>query len=51
MTVLIDLKDQELAARGCGNCTGSHSDNKIRAKVEDDVTSGETDDAAPTHEP
>jgi hypothetical protein len=38
MTVLIDLKDHELAARGCGNCSGSHSDNKIRAKVEDDVT-------------
>lgn len=41
MPVLVDLKDQELAARGCGNCQGSHSDNKIRAKVEDDVTPAE----------
>lgn len=41
MIVLIDLKDQDLAARGCGNCSGSHSDNKIRAKVEDDVTADE----------
>ncbi len=44
MTVLLDLKDQELAARGCGNCSGSHSDNKIRAKVEDAVTPDEVTD-------
>lgn len=35
MTVLVDLKGQELEARGCGNCSGSKSDNKIRVKVED----------------
>lgn len=40
-TVVVDLKDQDLEARSCGACRGSHSDNKIRAKVEDDVTTVE----------
>jgi hypothetical protein len=35
MIVLVDLKDQELEAKGCGACSGSSSDNKIRAKRED----------------
>jgi len=41
--VLVDLAGQDLAARGCGNCQGSHSDNQIRAKREDDATPAATD--------
>lgn len=35
MTVLLDLRGQELEARACGGCSGSSSDNKIRARLED----------------
>jgi hypothetical protein len=30
VTVILNLKDTPLRARGCGNCQGSSSDNKIR---------------------
>lgn len=33
--ILVDLNGQELAARACGGCSGSSSDNKIRARVDD----------------
>lgn len=36
MSIVANLKGHELNARGCGNCSGSKSDNKIRAKRDDD---------------
>lgn len=43
--ILVDLNGQELAARACGGCSGSSSDNKIRAKV-DDVRAEDSEDNA-----
>lgn len=43
--LLVDLNGQELAARACGGCSGSSSDNKIRAKV-DNVRTEDSKDSA-----
>lgn len=44
--VLVDLNGHELAARACGGCSGSSSDNKIRAKVNDVRAEDSEDNAA-----